>query len=467
MRESILTEETSEETSEELIRSIYAEIITPPSFSLKQFKIFMLAFLTIMMEGIQLSTFSLMLIPVKIYFDLTDNMIIISSVVMFISFAVGSFFSGMVVHRIGRKMSSMICVLIICFLNIAIGFIKDIILFTILRVLIGFSLGILVPVINNILCEHLPIKYRSFYLTFVWVAFPCGQIMILLCLRYFMPNYETEYIPYVIWITGVVPFITLIYYIFCFEDSPRNILLTYHEDKSIRYLNKHYVDMSHDERHLVVKTLKRDMNKNVKRKLSEIFNRNVLCVTFIFMILWFFNSLTSYGLNLIYTLTMRSLGMGEAAAKPLDIINKQIIICLIHMPGYIFAGGLSEINCIGRKKSIALGYAFAAMCMFLATYYTEYFHIFFGLYLDFQVIPFNIGGNWAMEVYPTQIRDLALGFLYMVTRLGGCTSNILYIKLNDLGIFIPYYFGAICYMLCTFLTLLVPFETIGKPLDII
>ena len=116
MIESI--ESVSEEKSEHLIRSLYVEIITPPNFTIKQFKIFVLTYLTIMMEGIQLSIFALMLIPIKRYFDLSENMIIISSVVMFVAFAMGSFFSGFFVHRFGRKKSCLVFMMSICVLNI-------------------------------------------------------------------------------------------------------------------------------------------------------------------------------------------------------------------------------------------------------------------------------------------------------------------------------------------------------------
>ena len=70
----------SPETSELLIRDIYTDIINPPYYGYKQLKIIILTFLTIIIEGIQLSIFSLMLIPLKEYFQITDNIVIMSSI---------------------------------------------------------------------------------------------------------------------------------------------------------------------------------------------------------------------------------------------------------------------------------------------------------------------------------------------------------------------------------------------------
>jgi MFS family permease len=458
------------DSSEHLIKEFYLDILTPPYYGLKQVKIFMLAFLAICIEGIHLSIFSLMLIPIKRLYSLTDNMIIIASLFIFIGFAFGSFFSGILVKRINRKIVSISSLLIILLLNTALGLFIDITVFIVLRTIIGFCLGIVVPISNNLLCEHLPIKNRSFILTFVWIAFPIGQIFLLILMKFLMPDFETEMVNVIILITAAVPFITLIYYIFAFEDSPRNIVLTYKEERCITHLNRLGL-LEHEDTSKIIRFIKQETKTDTTAKTDylEIFRGNFALPTIIFSILWFGNSLTSYGLQLIYTLTLRDLGIGseddEGKLNGSAIISKQIIICLIYMPSYLISGAFSEIEFIGRKKSVSIGYIVAGLCLILAILFTQQFYIFFGIFLGLQVIPINIGGNFAMEIYPTKMRDLAIGFLYMTTRAGGCASQVIYILLNKMDTFVPYYFAILTLVLSGIITLFLPYETVGKHLD--
>jgi len=69
-------------------------------------------------------------------------------------------------------------------------------------------------------------------------------------------------------------------------------------------------------------------------------------------------------------------------------------------------------------------------------------------------------------VYPTKIRDQAVGFLFFCTRIGGFSSQILYLYLNGIGIWYPYYF-TIGFIIANFVLIyLLPFETYGQPLDV-
>jgi len=74
---------------------------------------------------------------------------------------------------------------------------------------------------------------------------------------------------------------------------------------------------------MIIKCIKQETNSETKGNLFDIFRNNMLQVTIIFIILWFSNSLISYGLQLIYTLTIRDLGIDfvEDNTNSIEIIK--------------------------------------------------------------------------------------------------------------------------------------------------
>ena len=51
-------------------------------------------------------------------------------------------------------------------------------LFIICEILIGFALGIIIPIFLNILGEYLPDKYRGLLLMVAWSFFGIGELII-------------------------------------------------------------------------------------------------------------------------------------------------------------------------------------------------------------------------------------------------------------------------------------------------
>jgi MFS family permease len=93
------------------------------------------------------------------------------------------------------------------------------------------------------------------------------------------------------------------------------------------------------------------------------------------------------------------------------------------------------------------------------------FAIYFGLFQGFVGISFSINTTYTCEVYPTKIRDQAVGFLFFCTRVGGFLSQIAYLYMQQLGLWCPYYFTFGFILFNILLIYLLPYETYGQPLD--
>ena len=73
---------------------------------------------------------------------------------------------------------------------------------------------------------------------------------------------------------------------------------------------------------------------------------------------------------------------------------------------------------------------------------------------------------YAYEFYSTKIRELANGFLFACTRLGGFSSQFLGVGLDSIYVFLPYYVIACFAFVSSILMVFLPHDTFGHHLDV-
>ena len=98
--------------------------------------------------------------------------------------------------------------LIIAIIHFLTGLTGNIILFSIMRLIIGYLLGIIVPVGLNILTEYLPIFNRAYVMVLVWIGFGIGRCLLPLLMLWMMPNMEIANYPYTIMVSSSFSFIS-------------------------------------------------------------------------------------------------------------------------------------------------------------------------------------------------------------------------------------------------------------------
>jgi MFS family permease len=430
-------------------------------------KIFILSFSILMMEGLHMTFYNSLLIPMKNFFSMKDSEVQLVTSVYFLGVGLGSLSVGYVTEKFRRVKMVNTCQLIIFISHLLLGINDNLIVFATLRIIIGMCIGIIVPIAINLLTEYLPIKNRSAVLTSVWFGYSFGQSFLLVFILVIMPNYEVAQFKNTILVSSSITFISLILCFIFLKDSPRNLILNHEVKEAVEILEKlngsHINDI---DRERIIQEDLRGINKIESVGIKEIFTgQNMLLTTTLLVIIWLLNSILFYGPNLIASLTMKTIGINEAAKANRAIIIDQIWIAIISSSSNAIGGLLSEISWLGRNKTTNLSLIVGIVFNVLIVLFPKNYNILFGLFTTATSIAFNVNTSYSCEIYTTKIRDLAIGFLFFATRIGGFVSQIIYIALNNWDTWAPYHANTIFFVLNIIIVFLLPIETYYRPLD--
>jgi hypothetical protein len=220
------------------------------------------------------------------------------------------------------------------------------------------------------------------------------------------------------------------------------------------------------DRDLIIQQVNAGSNKGLNVQMSDIFSKEWCFTTIILSTISIICFMIYSGMYLITSLTMKDIGIIEDHLVNRDIIAQQIIMVTLSSPYLFFAGLISEIHWLGRIKANGLCILVSLIFLILAVMNSHNYYIYMSLFYGFHTMSINIMTTYACEIYPTRIRDLALGFFLCLSRGGGgFISQILYIYLHQLGTWVPYYSTFVLLFLCVILVFLLPHETCGRPLD--
>jgi MFS family permease len=347
------------------------------------------------------------------------------------------------------------------------AFSSNYIMFTICRFLIGTLLGIVIPMLFGILTEYLPIKYRAFVLVSVWTGFGLGEIYTLIMMLIFTPNYEISGVPSVLFSCSI-PFALIALSLFLFlDESPRMLILEKRETEGLRLLElMTKKELTNQEKDQIVGEIKGGINKELQASLKYLFHHDFFKISIILIIIWAFNSFILYGGKFTLQQTLTRISSAKSVNnKPKDVIIEQIIIQFIILPGNFISPIFSEIKFLGRIYSTALFYLLASFFQFMACVFKNHFSIWYGFSNLCSGSAFNISSAYTSEVYPTLIRDIALGFFYFCTRVAGFSSQFVSVSLENVMFLLQYYTIIMICLLGAIIVSLLPVETYGSPID--
>ena len=220
----------------------------------------------------------------------------------------------------------------------------------------------------------------------------------------------------------------------------------------------------------IINSTKKKLNSKIFEKnsfninpnsASLLFSNKFFSTSFLCSFIWFSTSIVSFGL--MYTLPKIYEKSSENNKQ--DSMRKMIKTMLFVSPSAFIRGYISEIKFLGRKKTMGLGFLGAFINSLICFFFSNYLHVFSGL-LKFSIhISVGIISIYTSEVYPTEIRSLAIGFGISITRLGAFVSPYLcelFDNLTPKGSFIIF---AVTSFISFIFSLNLAYETIGKPLD--
>ena len=422
-------------------------------------------YLIFIIDGIEMNYFNIFYIPFKEHFKLSDIKMEFLSSVLFIGVFFGSLFSGFLTKKYNRINILKYGSLLLLISHLIMSFFFYLFILFIMRILIGFALGLLVPISLNLFSEYLPKNIRGFLLLTCWTLFDLGIVIEGTIALMIIPDLNENKLKYVLITCSIFNVAVVILNFLFLKDSPRNLLLNNKKEEAFEILNDiNKGPLKDEDRQKIESIYKTKFNNPNNVSIFEIFNKENKFTTICAIVIFFIEATGYYGIYVISSLTQKKI-LGETKEKYNKILIQQIIMSVLTLLSSLIGGIILEIKSIGRKGAILIFMILNCFCLLPAIYVKNGFTLFFAFNLIFYNIHGNIIINYVVEFYPTKLRDLSSGFLLSMFRIACFISQFLFIELFKINYAIPYYVQTSFYIVGIVMTFLLPYEIEGVPLD--
>jgi putative MFS transporter len=393
---------------------------------------------------------------------------------VFLGFFVGSFISGYLTNKFGRRNPTIIGTLIICGFTSCTVHTQYFYQLLIIRIAVGVGIGIVVPGATSLVTECIPTKLRSFVLNILWVLYPLGIIYICYISMFFIENSENLDWRRICFVNSYTSII-MIFSSFALTESPRYLILKQQYDKAFLILNKigssKGIYLTKEEKEYIIhnneiKLRNEEMDSSTLKNKSDFnikgfFTKKYFTVSLLLAYLWFIASFISYGLLYILPKIFDNISKHDKMASLTHMISAMCIL----FPCPIFRGAISEIKFLGRKNAMIVGFVGSMLTGFICILPNANLSIFSGLLKFFINTSLGIVSVYTSEIYPTNLRSIALGFGNSLTRLGGILTPFICELIENIIPRAPFYMFVISSLTGAFACFLLPFETMGVSLD--
>jgi len=456
--------------TDEIKETYYDDLLNKQDMSLLQIKALIGSSFIYFIEGFHVSLTGLIFIPIVKNYGLSQlkGCFISSSLILFM--AIGSLLSGFLTNKYVRKKLIIYSLLVISFGSI-LSTIHSWVILLFCRCIIGLSLGIVIPINTNNLSEVLPLKYRSFWLIFVSCFFSVGAIMscqlIKLNLNHQAILFSTISIP-----SSMI----LILFNFFYTENPRYLVLIGKKDEAYDVIEKYLLLDHHKlnsyEKVQISKSIDRGVNKEVKitGKFRFIFRRYGN-ITLILSLIWFLYSVIINGGIFSLFISFANNAIFIPSEVSLNVYKMKGLFLFIQLFYTFFglstvvSGIFTEIKWCGRKYTIFFGFLLSTIASFHVLLFREKSRPFYFLATCLINISFNAINSYTIEIYPTRVRDFAVGYLGFISKIVGFLSNLFALALNQRNRRWMLYVNAIIGVLGLIFTIMLPFDTYRRKLD--
>ena len=443
-------------------------------------------FISFISNGLVVNIFNLIIIPTKNYFNASDFITEIMAGILFIGLALGSGFASFLSEKYGRALIIKIFSGIMCITYLFSTIFFNLFIFLLSRIILGLSVGIIEPLIFNTFGEYLPIKIRGFLLMNSWFFYTLAVFLENIIALKVMPYLESKFLQEYLFILNFFFVISFLINYFLLNDSPRNLIIKsiqsknfYDRESKISEALKILNDMNRqklteiEEQKLVNELYNSSSNNKINPSFKELFSEKYLKTTYIGIFIFFVYSCGYFGFYIISTLTLEILNKNENEKLPetqsknsnRDIIISQIYIAFFDLLGSFIGGALAEIRCIGRKGVIWIFMLLSAITLIPSCFGVTLFNIFFTISITSSAIYGDMLVTYISEIFPTKLRDVSSSFFLTSHRVSGFFSQFLFLALFKINYKLPFFFGSFLNIIGVMSIFLLPYESIGKPLD--
>lgn len=438
----------------------FQNLIDEIGLTIYTFKAFFIVSLYFLSEGGQVIIFSLIKIKLSHDWNLSELEKGLLGSYIFIGIYVGSFISGALSDKNGRKpiiISGSFLVTLFAFLStIAPNYIT----LSLFRFISGFGFGISVPAIMSLFTEITPTNYRSWLLIGVWIMFPFGEAYVILITKYCIELEDG--IKYIYFLSSI-PCLIAFFFFFFLCESPKFYLSNHQFEecfigirKIVNSSKNKILFNSEKEKELTDETKNNQLN-DIIPEYSVLLNKNFKKLSLIVWILFLFNSFLYYGAIHVIPQFLTDNKSGDKRDIYLDLIWT----VFSEVPALIIASSICNFEWIGRIKAMILGY-FIIFFSIVGVIFTNYFTFFASLMKGGMNFPICIIIVYTCEAYPTKMRSLAFGVGNSFAKIGSIVAPLISQYIFDYDNYLIFVFYALLSSFCIALNLLLPYDTHNK-----
>lgn len=432
-------------------------------------KIIFSAFLCFILNGYLTTSYCSFMLGFKKKFDLTSNQISFIGMGFCLSKFVTNFLIGFLTNLLGRMFVLKFSLIFTFICNLLISLFCEYKVVVIVEFVNGFFAGIFEITSFNVACEFIPVRFRGWILLTIWNGYNVGVLFPNLIMSKTMPDHDPSGLPKTLYLCSLVILFCTVFGCVFYTDSPRNYIINEKNEDAIKILKR----MKKDDNYFTDE-IKREIYNSVPPKTisnfslanyKEVFEHGMFTTGLLLLIICFNGTMINDGFQLVLNLILEKVKQSDKSAHTRSILMENIIINSVALPSNLIVGAFTEFKILGRKNTQSIGFFIMGLVMVPVIMNPNLASTFFIFFMFFTCIT-NMVNVYVSEVYPTKIRDWALGMIQGSGYLGSFIAQYLFVYLNDLNV---YYCPILFFVTCTLngiLCSLLKVEPMGKPLDI-
>ena len=432
-------------------------------------KIIFSAFLCFILNGYLTTSYCSFMLGFKKKFDLNNNQISLIGMGFCLSKFVTNFSIGFLTNLLGRMFVLKFALVFTFICNLLISLFCEFNVIVIVEFLNGFFAGVFEITSFNVACEFIPVRFRGWILLTIWNGYNVGVLFPNLIMLKTMPDHDPSGLPKTLYLCSLVILLCTVFGCVFYTDSPRNFIINGKRNEAIKILKK----MKKDDKYFTDE-IKKEIYQSVPPKTvsdfslmnyKEVFEHGMFMTGILLLFICFNGTMINDGFQLVLNLILEKVKKSDKSAHTRTVLMENITINSIALPSNLIMGAFAEFKILGRRNTQSIGYILMGLVMIPVIINPNTASTFFIFFMFFTCIT-NMVNVYVSEVYPTKIRDWALGMIQGSGYLGSFIAQYLFVYLNDLSVYYcPILFFVICILngiCCMMLTV----EPMGKPLDI-
>lgn len=427
--------------------------------------------LMISCDGISMNLLFLMTSLASQRFNITSQQVIILNSTLFLGVILSAAFNVKITQKYKRTRVIIASLAVLYTSNMISAWIINVIVFAVLKFTDGLCVGILISNAPVILCEILPSSSRFKIVTSVYSCYSLGLIYTFSIFLIFFPGVSKSDFSLGIVSVSQVYLITLILALIFLEESPRLLLFSGESEAAFEILMRRFKinNLTEKDKIDIIQDIRENLNNKVEASFFKIFSKKYILLTVLLILIWIINNMVAIGIYSILPNTLTKIEDMYSVTKTQKtnkmILVQAIVTNVVQIPSNFLSALIGETEFFGRKYTMVLGYVLSITFFILSIISPLLFYLFIGFSLFSLGISFSSANSYTCEVYPTSLRDTAVGFYNGIGRVMALLSTFIYFELEEISMFSPYVFSIGILLVSLISAFGLPFETRGKDLD--